>query len=82
MYVFVGVKPYPCCICGKRFTQISSVVRHKRIHERLKNDIKQQLQNNYDNINMENEDQAINKDKVIIKSDIIHFLNIRTYISL
>ncbi|XP_029051797.1 zinc finger protein 480-like [Osmia bicornis bicornis] len=60
-----GVKPYPCCICGKRFTQISSVVRHKRIHERLKNDIKQQLQNSYDNINMENEDQAVNKDKFV-----------------
>ncbi|XP_012141060.2 uncharacterized protein LOC100877695 [Megachile rotundata] len=60
-----GVKPYPCCICGKRFTQISSVVRHKRIHERLKHDVKQQLQSNYDNINMEKEDQDVHINKFV-----------------
>lgn len=31
---FSGIKPYPCTVCGKRFTQISSLVRHKRIHEK------------------------------------------------
>ncbi|XP_043799577.1 zinc finger protein 724-like [Apis laboriosa] len=60
-----GIKLYPCSICGKRFTQISSLARHKRIHERVKDDIKFHLQNNFNNSNLQKNDHAIYKNKFV-----------------
>ncbi|KAG6803022.1 zinc finger protein [Apis mellifera caucasica] len=59
-----GIKLYPCSICGKRFTQISSLARHKRIHERVKDDVKFHLQNNFNNSNLQKKD-AIYKNKFV-----------------
>lgn len=61
---------YPCSICGKRFTQISSLARHKRIHERVKDDVKHHLQSNFNNSNLQKKDQVMSKNKVTNKYDI------------
>ena len=29
---FIGIKPYPCTVCGRRFTQLNGLNQHKSLH--------------------------------------------------
>lgn len=60
-----GSKPYVCPICDKRFTQISSLAKHKQIH--APKDFMQQYCNlSLINNNSQAKDYALNENKVTI----------------
>lgn len=60
-----GIKPYVCPICDKRFTQISSLAKHKQIH--TPKDFTQQYCNpSLINDKLQAKDCALNKNEVTI----------------
>lgn len=62
---YAGIKPYVCPICDKRFTQISSLAKHKQIH--IPKDFIQQYCNpSLINNKSKTKDCALNKNKVTI----------------
>jgi uncharacterized Zn-finger protein len=60
----IGLKPYSCSICDKRFTQISSLARHKQmIHGIPKETVHQNYNHNLNNISHTN-DHALKENEV------------------
>lgn len=60
-----GIKPYVCPICDKRFTQISSLAKHKQIH--IPKDSTQQYCNpSLINNKLQSKDHVLNENEVTI----------------
>lgn len=66
-----GLKPYLCSICDKRFTQVSSLVRHKQVIHGIPKETMRQ----YCSPSLNNKSQANNH--ALKENEVSHFIVVR-----